>query len=195
MAAAHAKRRIVSLTIVIGKQVRFFGERDAEDFWTVLACGVLRPCVPTGRTSESCDGVAMVLQSILVAAETAMKSCFASIGDSMTTTLLSKPETSSLSRQEVIDTYPDVSPLIILKTDLQRRSVVYTERALAALDPERHQVQINGWTDSALIDHQYLPVSLLLRDGTSVLVGPRPGAEDPMSSTVSTAAPWSWREM
>ena len=66
--------------------------------------------------------------------------------------------------------------------------MVYTERALAALDPERHQVQINGWTaDSALIDHQYLPVSLLLRDGTSALVGLRPGPKTRMSSTVSTA--------
>jgi hypothetical protein len=98
----------------------------------------------------------------------------------MTATLLSERRTAPLSRLEVIDKYPDVSPLVILKTDLQRRSVVYTERALATLDPAKHQVQFNGWTaDSALLDHRYLPVSLLLRDGTSVLAGPRPGFDDP----------------
>jgi hypothetical protein len=98
----------------------------------------------------------------------------------MTTTLLNEPRTSTLSRREVVEKYPEVSPFVILKTDLQRRSVTYTERALAAVDPQKHQVQINSWAvDTSEHASVTFPASLLLRDGTLVLTGPRPSADNP----------------
>ena len=44
-------------------------------------------------------------------------------------------ETRKLSMQEVKAKYPDVSPFVILKIDVQRRGVVYTEGALIAVRP------------------------------------------------------------
>ncbi|MEN6497573.1 MAG: hypothetical protein ABFD16_25010 [Thermoguttaceae bacterium] len=61
----------------------------------------------------------------------------------MSTTVLGSPRTKELSRQDLIEKYPDVSPFVILKIDVQRRQLSYTDRALATLDPKRHQVQIN----------------------------------------------------
>jgi hypothetical protein len=40
-------------------------------------------------------------------------------------TVVTSPPTSALSRREVIDKYPEVSPFVILKIDVQRRSLSY----------------------------------------------------------------------
>ena len=98
----------------------------------------------------------------------------------MATGVLNPPKTSTLSRREVVEKYPEVSPFVILKTDLQRRSVTYTERALATVDPKKHQVQVNSFAvDVSDYPSTPFPVSLLLRDGTLVLTGPRPKADNP----------------
>jgi hypothetical protein len=98
----------------------------------------------------------------------------------MSVSVLTPQTASELSRQELIEKYPEVSRFVILKTDLQRRGVTYTERALATVDPKKHQVQFNSWSiDTADYSSVLFPVSLLLRDGTVVLAGPRPGAENP----------------
>ena len=95
----------------------------------------------------------------------------------MSATIIESPRTSELSRQDVIEKYPDVSPFVILKTDIQRRSLVYTPRALATVDPQKHQVRINHIFGNT-VDHgaAAFPVSLLLRDGTSVIAAPDPAA-------------------
>jgi len=84
-----------------------------------------------------------------------------------------------LSYQAVVSKYPDVSRFVILKADVQRRGVVYTERALAQADPERHLMQARSIFHSIGEKNDQVPVSLLLRDGTSIVTGPRPDAEAP----------------
>lgn len=84
-----------------------------------------------------------------------------------------------LTLEEVIQKYSDVSPYVILKADLQRRTVTYTERAIAAADKKLHQVQARGIFTSVGEKEDYIPVSLLLRDGSSVLTNPVETAREP----------------
>ena len=89
---------------------------------------------------------------------------------------------AELSRKQVLDLYPEISPLVILKADVQRRTVRYTDRAIAAVDPEIHQVQ-GRWIYTE--KHDLSPESLLLRDGTSILTAPLETAENPYIVDVS----------
>lgn len=90
-----------------------------------------------------------------------------------------KQYTSQLSLDEVAAKYPQIPRLIILKTDIQRRGVYYTDRALRAADPAIHQLagtHIFGTRDGILTQR---PEAFILRDGTSVLTSPTPLEEDP----------------
>ncbi|CAH2603277.1 Radical SAM protein [Rhodovastum atsumiense] len=76
--------------------------------------------------------------------------------------------------------YPGFPKLIALKIDVQRRGVHYTDRALTLVDPARHQTRspaIFGTRTETL--QVLLPDSLLLRDGTSIVVDPAPLAANP----------------
>ena len=84
-----------------------------------------------------------------------------------------------LTLKEVIEKYSDVSPFVILKADLQRRTVTYTERAIAAADKEIHAVQARGIFLSLGEKNDFVPVSIILRDGSSVLTGPVQTARPP----------------
>jgi hypothetical protein len=67
----------------------------------------------------------------------------------------------------------------MLKIDLHRRGVYYTENALGALDPTRHQTggtHIFGTRDGKLL---HRPEAFLLRDGTSALTTPTPPENNP----------------
>jgi hypothetical protein len=79
------------------------------------------------------------------------------------------------SRKEVLARYPEISPLVILKTDVQRRGLQYTEAALDAVDPALHLTQIRSIFNSEGETNRQVPASLLLRDGTSILSGAFPG--------------------
>jgi hypothetical protein len=95
----------------------------------------------------------------------------------MSVALNKRPE--ELSLKEVIDRYPEVPPLVILKIDVQRRGVHYTERALQVVNPTRHQLRgpaLFGYRDGHLSP---LPESLMLRDGTSIIVDPIPVEQNP----------------
>jgi hypothetical protein len=84
-----------------------------------------------------------------------------------------------LSRGEVVQKYPEIPPLVILKADVQRRGVFYTERALSALDPELHATtgtHIFGTRDGRIAPR---PESLLLRDGSSIITTPTPLEQAP----------------
>lgn len=84
-----------------------------------------------------------------------------------------------LNLEEIREKYPDVPPLIILKIDVQRRGIHYTNRALASINPEVHQLRspyIFGSRDARLSP---VPESLLLRDGTSIIVDPTPLDQNP----------------
>jgi hypothetical protein len=81
---------------------------------------------------------------------------------------------NALSFEEVAAKYPEFPRLVMLKIDIHRRGVYYTENALAALDPEKHQTggtHIFGTRDGRLTSR---PEAFVLRDGTSVLTTPTP---------------------
>lgn len=85
-----------------------------------------------------------------------------------------------LSYREVVAKYPEISPFVILKADVQRRGVTYSAAALAQADPEVHLMQARSLFHA--IGEQpaeLIPVSLTLRDGTAILSGPRPDAAQP----------------
>ncbi|MFT8314104.1 MAG: radical SAM protein [Clostridium sp.] len=83
----------------------------------------------------------------------------------------------NLSLKEVIEKYNDVSPFVIIKIDVQRRGVIYTENALKVLDPDIHDVKILECNDRGL--RKFYPSSLLLRDGTTIMTGKRINGEKP----------------
>lgn len=71
-----------------------------------------------------------------------------------------------LSLKDVIEKYSNVSPYVIIKADVQRRGVAYSDAALKAVDPEVHQVSVKTmFSDKESLE----PVSLMLNDGTSVI--------------------------
>jgi len=70
--------------------------------------------------------------------------------------------------------HPKVSPFVILKTDVQRRGAVLTERARRAIRPEKDSTLYRGINLESNAD---IPWGFLLRDGTSVLCTIE--AEDP----------------
>lgn len=91
---------------------------------------------------------------------------------------------------EVVARHPDVPRLIILKIDVQRRGVYYTNRALSILDEAKHSVtgtHIFGSRDGQLISR---PESLLLRDGTSIITTPTSLAESPYIVDLVDNKPW-----
>ncbi len=87
-----------------------------------------------------------------------------------------------LTLNEVVALYPDIPRLVIIKTDVQRRGIHYTERALSVVEPDIHLVndpkisELFGSRDGV---KKPLPASLLLRDGTSILVSSTPLEENP----------------
>ncbi|MGB8602923.1 MAG: radical SAM protein [Rhizomicrobium sp.] len=75
------------------------------------------------------------------------------------------------SFDDVVAQHPDFPRLIARKIDVHRRGVNYTKRTLAAMNPEIHQLYT--WQG-----HRF-PHSLLLRDGTTLLVMPQSIEKDP----------------
>jgi hypothetical protein len=80
---------------------------------------------------------------------------------------LKNPE---LTLEEVIEKYPDVPPILILKIDVQRRGAVYTDAALAKLDPKIHQTNLGGDVAGFRVGAKMAPESLLLRDGSLLIL-------------------------
>jgi len=86
---------------------------------------------------------------------------------------------SQLNFEEVSAKYPEFPRLIMLKTDIHRRGVFYTEKALEAVDVTKHQLggtHIFGTRDGKLTQR---PEAFILRDGTSVLSTPTPLEDNP----------------
>ncbi|MBW4080998.1 radical SAM protein [Paenibacillus sp. S150] len=88
-------------------------------------------------------------------------------------------KTKELTLREVIAKYKDVSPFVIIKSDVTRRSFTYTDRALKALDRSKHQYQQRVLIGSNGDMNAAVPVSLLLRDGTSIIAMPSQTAKNP----------------
>lgn len=73
-----------------------------------------------------------------------------------------------LSLREVIKKYSDISPFIIIKTDVQRRGIAFTDAALKKVNSAVHQVQYSECTRAQTGE---TPSSLIMRDGTTILTG------------------------
>lgn len=74
---------------------------------------------------------------------------------------------------DIIKKYPELPKTFILKVDVQRRGVIYTEKAKQLLDPDIHQIQkINGSSAGSMsISKDYVPVGLSLKDGSFLISG------------------------
>jgi hypothetical protein len=90
---------------------------------------------------------------------------------------------SNLSFEEVVEQYPELPRLNILKTDLQRRGVHFTDDTLAHVDPQFYQTtganvffSTLGARDQAC---RSVPEGLVLRDGTTVIVDATPLEQNP----------------
>ncbi|MDR0664884.1 MAG: hypothetical protein LBF86_05120 [Helicobacteraceae bacterium] len=84
-----------------------------------------------------------------------------------------------LTFNEVAAKYPDFPRLLLLKIDMHRRGVAYTDRALDSFDPSVHQgggTHIFGTRDGKLTAR---PEALILRDATSVIATPTPFNQNP----------------
>lgn len=70
------------------------------------------------------------------------------------------------SYEEVVANNPQVPPLMILKADVCRRGVTYTQAALDLVNPEIHQTEIKYLFQE---NKGKVPVSFSFRDGSSVI--------------------------
>jgi hypothetical protein len=99
-----------------------------------------------------------------------------------------------LSRSEVVEKYKEIPPLVILKADVQRRGVFYTDAALTALDTELHATtgtHIFGSRDGNIAPR---PESLLLRDGSSIITTPTPLDQDPYLVDLHEGRPYLFED-
>jgi len=82
--------------------------------------------------------------------------------------------------EEIAAKYPEFPRLVMLKTDIHRRGVYYTEETLEAFDASVYQVggtYTFGTRDGGKLTSR--PQGFLLRDGTSVFASPTPLEQDP----------------
>lgn len=101
-----------------------------------------------------------------------------------------KQDEAEPTLEEVLSSHVGFPRLLAIKIDVQRRGVHYTDHALAAVDPERHQLRgsyIFGARDARLTP---VPESLLLRDGSSVLTDPTPLDQRPYRVDFLDGAFW-----
>lgn len=68
---------------------------------------------------------------------------------------------------EQFEKYADISRFVITKIEMQRRGVVLTPLALSTVDPSIHQTKVRSFSRE---NQMNVPASLMLRDGTSVVV-------------------------
>lgn len=63
------------------------------------------------------------------------------IGEMILAVAVWKEEKQHAGLKEVIAKYSDIPPLVILKTDVQRRGVFFTDAALSKVDKDIHQLR------------------------------------------------------
>lgn len=90
---------------------------------------------------------------------------------------------NELNLDEVARKYPQLPKLILLKIDVQRRGVFYTQGVLDNIDPDKYQLTGANIFFAALGARDQktksVPESLILRDGTSILTDPTPLNQNP----------------
>lgn len=77
-----------------------------------------------------------------------------------------------LSRKAVEEKYPEVPKIIILKTDVSRRGLLYSQKALDKVDPAVHHVEPQEFMGTMRdLGTKASPIGLTLRDGTLICRG------------------------
>lgn len=77
-----------------------------------------------------------------------------------------------LSRKEIENKYPNVPKLLILKTDVSRRGLVYSDDAMNLVDPSIHHVEPREFMGTMRdLGKKASPIGLTLRDGTLICRG------------------------
>lgn len=82
---------------------------------------------------------------------------------------ITKREGKEIDFFRVCEQYPNISRFTILKIELQRRGFELTEEALRLVNKRVHQTRQRSFSREA---DENIPVSLMLRDGTSVVTRP-----------------------
>ncbi len=90
---------------------------------------------------------------------------------------------NELKFDEVVKKYPQIPRFIILKIDVQRRGVYYTQEALEHIDPDKYQLTGANIFFAGLGARDQktksVPESLILRDGTTIITDPTPLEQKP----------------
>ncbi len=88
-----------------------------------------------------------------------------------------------LSFKDVVAKYPQLPRLNILKTDVQRRGVFFTQETLNQVDPNQYQVTGANVFFSTLgardPECKSVPEALILRDGTTIIIDATPLEQNP----------------
>lgn len=77
-----------------------------------------------------------------------------------------------LSRKEVEEKYPEVPKMVILKTDVSRRGLLYTDKAFELVDPNIHHVEPFEFMGTMRdLGVKASPIGLTMRDGSLICRG------------------------
>ena len=80
--------------------------------------------------------------------------------------------TKELSRKEVIEKYPQVPPITVLKTDVSRRGILYTDKAFDKVDINRHHIEPEEFMGTGRdLGKRVSPIGITLRDGSLICRG------------------------
>lgn len=91
---------------------------------------------------------------------------------------------SEFSLEDYAEKYPDFPRLVMLKIDVQRRGVTYTDKALEIARNPKYQPRNAVLFGDREQTTTSFPESLLLRDGTSIITGPSPIESNPYTIDV-----------
>lgn len=90
---------------------------------------------------------------------------------------------NELKFDEVVKKYPQIPRFIILKIDVQRRGVYYTQEALEHIEPDKYQLTGANIFFAGLGARDQktksVPESLILKDGTTIITDPTPLEQKP----------------
>lgn len=90
---------------------------------------------------------------------------------------------NELQFKDIVEKYPQIPKLLILKIDVQRRGVYYTQNALNKIDPDVYQLIGSNVFFASLGARdpktKSVPESLILKDGTTIITDPTPLEQNP----------------
>lgn len=90
-----------------------------------------------------------------------------------------KDNQKELNLEKCVKKYSDFPRFIMIKIDVQRRGVAYTDRAIELAKDRKYQPRNAVLFGDRREIKTNIPESLLLRDGTSIITGPSPIESNP----------------